>query len=59
MTMYFPLVVHGALLMEPTETESRESLDQFVETILNLARRAKSGDTKFFQKHPCMRPVVA
>src|SRR3954454_10385889 len=30
MTMYFPLVVHGALLIEPTETESKESLDQFV-----------------------------
>ena len=56
MTMYFPLVVHGALLMEPTETESRESLDQFVKTILNLARRAKSGDTKFFQKAPLYTP---
>ena len=56
MTMYFPLVVHGALLMEPTETESRESLDQFVETILNLARRAKSGDKKFFQKAPSYTP---
>ena len=56
MTMYFPLVVHGALLMEPTETESRESLDQFVKTILNLARRAKSGDTKFFQKAPSYAP---
>ena len=29
MTMYFPLVVHGALLIEPTETESKASLDQF------------------------------
>lgn len=56
MTMYFPLVVHGVLLMEPTETESRESLDQFVETILNLARRAKSGDIKFFQTAPLYTP---
>ena len=30
MTMYFPLVVHGALLMEPTESESRQSLDEFI-----------------------------
>jgi glycine dehydrogenase subunit 2 len=29
-TIYFPLVVHGALMIEPTETESRETLDQFV-----------------------------
>jgi glycine dehydrogenase subunit 2 len=29
-TIYFPLVVHGALMIEPTETESRETLDRFV-----------------------------
>lgn len=43
-TMYFPLVVHGALLMEPTETESKETLDQFCEAVLALARKAKQGD---------------
>ena len=42
-TMYFPLVVHGALLMEPTETESKATLDQFVESMLHLARKAKAG----------------
>ena len=42
--MYFPLVVHGALLMEPTETESKETLDQFCEAVLALARKAKQGD---------------
>ena len=30
MTMYFPLVVHGAFLIEPTETESKQSLDAFI-----------------------------
>ena len=30
MTMYFPLVVHGAMLIEPTESESRASLDLFI-----------------------------
>ena len=30
MTMYFPLVVHGAMLVEPTETESKAELDQFI-----------------------------
>ena len=37
MTIYFPLVVHGALLVEPTETESKNSLDQFIGTIRELA----------------------
>ena len=44
MTMYFPLVVHGAMLVEPTETESKASLDQFIESMRSLAKRAKAGD---------------
>ncbi|HZT20096.1 MAG TPA: aminomethyl-transferring glycine dehydrogenase subunit GcvPB [Dongiaceae bacterium] len=56
MTMYFPLVVHGALLMEPTETESKESLDQFVATLQHLARRAKAGDAAHFQAAPRLTP---
>ena len=40
MTMYFPLVVHGAMLIEPTETESKASLDQFVD---GAARRSPSA----------------
>jgi glycine dehydrogenase subunit 2 len=44
MTMYFPLVVHGAMLIEPTETESKASLDQFIEAMRSLAERAKAGD---------------
>jgi glycine dehydrogenase subunit 2 len=44
MTMYFPLVVHGAMLIEPTETESRASLDQFIAAIRSIAERAKAGD---------------
>jgi glycine cleavage system protein P-like pyridoxal-binding family len=49
MTMYFPLVVHGALLMEPTETESKDGLDLFIGTVTALAKRAKTGDTAFFR----------
>ncbi len=45
MTMYFPLVVHGALLIEPTETESKASLDQFASVLRGLAERAQSGKT--------------
>jgi glycine dehydrogenase subunit 2 len=44
MTMYFPLVVHGAMLVEPTETESRASLDQFIAALRSVAERARAGD---------------
>ena len=43
MTVYFPLVVHGAMLVEPTETETRASLDRFVAIMRGLAERAKQG----------------
>jgi glycine dehydrogenase subunit 2 len=56
MTMYFPLVVHGALLMEPTETESKDGLDLFIGTVTALANRAKAGDTAFFREAPKMTP---
>ena len=44
MTMYFPLVVHGAMLIEPTETESKASLDQFITALRSIAERARAGD---------------
>ncbi len=44
MTMYFPLVVHGAMLIEPTETESKAALDQFIGALRHVAERAKAGD---------------
>jgi glycine dehydrogenase subunit 2 len=44
MTMYFPLVVHGSMLVEPTETESKAALDQFILAMRSLAERAKAGD---------------
>jgi glycine dehydrogenase subunit 2 len=56
MTMYFPLVVHGALLMEPTETESKESLDQFIGSLLSLAKRAKAGEADAFHAAPRLTP---
>jgi glycine dehydrogenase subunit 2 len=40
-TIYFPLVVKGALMMEPTETESKEGLDRFIETMIKIAREAE------------------
>jgi len=44
MTMYFPLVVHGAMLVEPTETESKAGLDQFIGALRSVAERARAGD---------------
>ena len=44
MTVYFPLVVHGAMLVEPTETESKAGLDRLIRSLKSLAQRAKAGD---------------
>ncbi len=44
MTVYFPLVVHGAMLVEPTETESKAALDQFIGAFRSVVERAKAGD---------------
>lgn len=44
MTVYFPLNVHGAMLIEPTETESKADLDRFCDALLAIAARAKAGD---------------
>jgi glycine dehydrogenase subunit 2 len=56
MTMYFPLVVHGALLIEPTESESKASLDQFVKVMQSLAAAARSGDSRRFAAAPRLAP---
>ena len=39
-TIYFPLVVHGAIMIEPTETESKEDIDRFVEALKAIAKEA-------------------
>jgi glycine dehydrogenase subunit 2 len=44
-TIYFPLIVHGALMIEPTETESKETLDEFIAAMKAIAREAReNGD---------------
>lgn len=57
MTMYFPLVVHGAMLIEPTETESKQSLDQMIGSLRALAQAAQSGDIERFKDAPHFAPV--
>ena len=42
-TVYFPLVVHGAIMIEPTESESLEGLDRFVEALLSVAEEARES----------------
>ncbi len=56
MTMYFPLVVHGALLIEPTESESKASLDAFIADMRELALAAKGGDAARFTAAPLHAP---
>ncbi|MGX1306139.1 glycine dehydrogenase subunit 2 [Amorphus suaedae] len=56
MTMYFPLVVHGAMLVEPTESESRASLDLFIATLRDLAQSAARGETERFKQAPQHAP---
>jgi glycine dehydrogenase subunit 2 len=56
MTVYFPLVVHGAMLVEPTESESKASLDQFIAALRGLAEAAKSGDAARFKDAPRFAP---
>jgi glycine dehydrogenase subunit 2 len=56
MTIYFPLVVHGAMLIEPTESESKRSLDLFVATMRDLIASAKRGETRRFTEAPRHAP---
>jgi glycine dehydrogenase subunit 2 len=56
MTMYFPLVVHGAMLIEPTESESKDALDRFIHTMRGLASAARSGEKARFVNAPHFAP---
>ncbi len=56
MTMYFPLVAHGAMLIEPTESESKQSLDLFIATLRDLAKAVVAGDTERFTQAPRFAP---
>ena len=56
MTMYFPLVVHGAMLIEPTESEPKQTLDHFCDVMLELAADAKAGNAARFTAAPSRAP---
>jgi glycine dehydrogenase subunit 2 len=55
-TIYFPLIVKGALMIEPTETESREELDAFVAAMQAIDTEAKS-DPDLVKHAPHTTPV--
>jgi glycine dehydrogenase subunit 2 len=55
-TIYFPLNVPEALMIEPTETEAKETLDAFVEAMLAIAREAEE-DPDVVKNAPTSRPV--
>mgnify|MGYP002673501520 FL=1 len=42
-TVYFPLIVHEAIMIEPTESEQKEKLDEFVDTMIEIAKMAKNN----------------
>ena len=55
-TIYFPLIVPEALMIEPTETEAKETLDAFVEAMLAIVREAEE-DPQVLKEAPHSRPV--
>ena len=55
-TIYFPLIVHEALMIEPTETESRETLDRFAEALEKIAYEAKE-DPQLLHEAPHTAPT--
>ncbi|MGE4313832.1 MAG: aminomethyl-transferring glycine dehydrogenase subunit GcvPB [Pseudobdellovibrionaceae bacterium] len=56
MTVYFPLVVQGAMLIEPTETESRENLDRFITVMREIAVNTEEGITDAYHAYPVSAP---
>jgi glycine dehydrogenase subunit 2 len=55
-TIYFPLIVKGALMIEPTETESREELDAFIDAMLAIDAEARR-DPELVRTAPHTTPV--
>lgn len=55
-TIYFPLIVHGAIMIEPTETESKEELDRFISAMKVIAQEVKTEPQKVLNA-PFTAPV--
>jgi glycine dehydrogenase subunit 2 len=55
-TVYFPLIIHEALMIEPTETESKQSIDNFVQAMIQIAKEAED-DSQILKDAPKTTPV--
>ncbi|HSP47577.1 MAG TPA: aminomethyl-transferring glycine dehydrogenase subunit GcvPB, partial [Clostridiaceae bacterium] len=55
-TIYFPLIVDSSIMIEPTETESKETMDEFITAMKNIAREAKETP-EIFKTAPHNSPV--
>ena len=55
-TVYFPLIVHEAIMIEPTETESKAVLDEFIETMLKIAKEIETNPEEVL-KSPQKTPI--
>jgi len=55
-TVYFPLIVHEALMIEPTETESKEAIDKFIEVMIKITREAKENP-QILKEAPQQTPI--
>ena len=55
-TVYFPLIVHEAIMIEPTESESKEVLDNFIDTMLKIAREIEENPKEVL-KSPQTTPI--
>lgn len=56
-TVYFPLIVPEALMVEPTETESKESIDKFIEAMIQITQEAKENP-QILKDAPQTTPVL-
>ncbi|MBV5323606.1 aminomethyl-transferring glycine dehydrogenase subunit GcvPB, partial [bacterium] len=56
-TVYFPLIVKEAIMIEPTETESKQTMDEFIEIMIEAAKQAES-DPESFAAMPVTMPVT-
>jgi glycine dehydrogenase subunit 2 len=55
-TIYFPLNVKGAMMIEPTESETKETLDAFIEAMIDIAQKTKT-DPDSIRKSPTVTKV--
>lgn len=56
MTVFFPLVAAGAMLIEPTETENKQTIDDFIDTMIFIAKEIEEGRGDKFHNYPLSTP---